>query len=188
VRVGDSNEHMSEYEIYSYESFRKKYEDDIRICDKARMNVIDMDKLSDYLERIKQKNPKLVRLSDEDIYMFLNMITDGRPTLACIMLFSIYPQMLYPQYSVNVMVVMGYKKGDTAPDGSRFIDNKRIEGPIEEMLEETMRFLYKNMKVKTVIDPDTGKRKDKTEYPIIALREAVLNALIHRDYSIHTLR
>ena len=43
-----------------------------------------------------------------------------------------------------------------------------------------------NMKTATIIDPDTGKRKDRTQYPVIAIRELILNALIHRDYSIHT--
>ena len=42
------------------------------------------------------------------------------------------------------------------------------------------------MKTATIIDTNTGKRTDKTEYPVIAIRELVLNALIHRDYSIHT--
>ena len=46
-------------------------------------------------------------------------------------------------------------------------------------------FVRKNMRVKTIID-SYGKRSDKEEYPIIAVREAVLNALIHRDYSILT--
>ena len=44
----------------------------------------------------------------------------------------------------------------------------------------------RNMKTATIIDPETGKRCDKTEYPVSAIREAVLNALIHRDYSIYT--
>lgn len=30
VRVGDSDQHMSEYEVYNYEAYRKKYQDDIR--------------------------------------------------------------------------------------------------------------------------------------------------------------
>ena len=44
----------------------------------------------------------------------------------------------------------------------------------------------RNMKTATIIDPEIGKRCDKTEYPVSAIREAVLNALIHRDYSIYT--
>ena len=42
------------------------------------------------------------------------------------------------------------------------------------------------MRTKTIINPQTGKREDRTDYPIPAIREAILNALVHRDYSIHT--
>jgi len=186
IRSGDSDEPMSEYEIYSYEAYRKKYEDDVRINEKAAMDTVDIIQLEKYLEIIKENNPKLSKLSDDQIRQFLNMVVDGKPTLVCILLFSIYPQMLYPQYTINAMVVPGYEKGDISLDGSRFIDNRRIEGTIFEILEDSIKFLQKNMRIKTVIDPNTGKRIDKLEYPIVALREAVLNALVHRDYSIHT--
>src|SRR5699024_4820085 len=77
--------------------------------------------------------------------------------------------------------------GDTSPDDeARFLNNKRIEGTIPSMVEEALAFCQRNMKVRTIIDPETGKRTDQTEYPIAAIREAVLNALIHRDYSIYT--
>ena len=166
--------------------FRKKYQDDIRINEKADLSSIDMKKLNAYVDMITEKNPKLAQLPKELILKNLSMVVEKKPTLVCTLLFSVYPQMFYPQYTVNAMVVMGYQKGETAADGSRFIDNKRIEGTLPEILEETMKFLVKNMKVRTIIDPNTGERADKTEYPIVALREAVLNALIHRDYSIHT--
>jgi len=186
VRSGDSDEPMSDYEIYSYEAFRKKYQDDIRANEKADISSIDMKKLEAYVDVIKENNPKLAQLPEKLVLQKLGMMIDGHPTLVCTLLFSIYPQMFFPQYTVNAMVVMGYEKGETAADGSRFIDNKRIEGTLPEMLEETMKFLGKNMKVRTIVDPVTGERADKTEYPVVALREAVLNAIIHRDYSMHT--
>lgn len=49
-----------------------------------------------------------------------------------------------------------------------------------------MKFVSRNMRMKTIINPLTGKREDRTDYPITAIREAILNALVHRDYSIHT--
>ena len=54
------------------------------------------------------------------------------------------------------------------------------------MVEEALAFCQRNMKVRTIIDPATGRRADRSEYPLAAIREAVLNALIHRDYSIYT--
>jgi ATP-dependent DNA helicase RecG len=80
-------------------------------------------------------------------------------------------------------VVPGTEIGQHDGVDSRFLDNKRIEGTIKTMVDDAIIFCKRNMKVQTIIDPDTGKRKDRTEYPIEAIREAVLNALIHRDYS-----
>jgi ATP-dependent DNA helicase RecG len=70
--------------------------------------------------------------------------------------------------------------------GERFIDNQRIDGTLSQMIYGAMQFVRNNMKTKTIIDSATGKRCDRTEYPIVAVRELILNALIHRDYSIHT--
>ena len=42
------------------------------------------------------------------------------------------------------------------------------------------------MKTRIIIDSKTGKRENVSEYPMEALREAIANALIHRDYSVQT--
>lgn len=41
IRVGESDEPMSEYEIYSYEAFRKRIRDDIRIVKGAKIQLFD---------------------------------------------------------------------------------------------------------------------------------------------------
>lgn len=51
------------------------------------------------------------------------------------------------------------------------------------MLEQTLSFIRKNIGTKIIIDSN-GKRENLPEYPMKALREAVANALVHRDYSI----
>ena len=75
--------------------------------------------------------------------------------------------------------------GDNAV-GERFIDNARIDGNIINMLDESISFVRRNMKTATCIDPQTRRRSDKPEYPVVAVRELILNALVHRDYSTHT--
>ncbi|MEQ8156855.1 MAG: hypothetical protein ABRQ25_18595 [Clostridiaceae bacterium] len=55
--------------------------------------------------------------------------------------------------------------GELGYEGERFVDNKRIEGTIPQMLEGTLAFVRRNMKVKTIITDD-GARADKPEYPI----------------------
>lgn len=101
------------------------------------------------------------------------------------MIFGEYPQAFYPQLFVACTVIPGTELGDIGELGQRFNDNKRVEGTIEQMLETTLNFLRKNMKTRVIIDSD-GVRTNESEYPMLALREAVANSLIHRDYSIQT--
>ncbi len=103
------------------------------------------------------------------------------------MIFGLYPQAVFPQFCITAVVVPGYQIGDTGADDERFIDNRRIEGTISQILDGAMNFINRNMHEKTIID-NNGKRADKTEYPVKAIREIILNALIHRDYSVNTER
>lgn len=185
-RVGESDERMTEYEIYSYEAFRKKYQDDIRIIPRCTFSSLNPSLLENYLYLLKRNKPNLSQLPDSQIYNLLSIEIEGGITLAAQWLFGFYPQSFIPQLCIIATVVPGFEVGETDRDGARFLDNKRIEGTIPDMLEDALSFVKTNMKTRTVIDPTTGKRTDKPEYPIIAVREILLNALIHRDYSVHT--
>ncbi len=186
IRVGDSDQRMSEYEVYSFEAYRKKYQDDIRIVERAAETSLDENLIDEYLIKLKRNKPNLSRLSREQILELMSVIRDNKPTLTAEMLFGLYPQAFFPQFCIIAVSVPGTEIGDTDIDGSRFIDNQRIEGTIPDMLESALKFVRNNTRNKTIVDTETGKRKDKTDYPINSVREALLNALVHRDYSQHT--
>lgn len=186
VRVGDGDRKMTEYEVYSYEAFRQKIQDELRTTDEAELSEINTDAMTAYLIKLRSRKPNLAALPDEKIKTLQGFEKSGKPTLAGIMLFSVYPQAYYPQLCITAVSIPGTEISMVGSVGERFIDNQRIDGTITQMLDQAMRFVRRNTRTNTVIDPITGKRTDNPEYPVIAIRELILNALIHRDYSIHT--
>ena len=186
IRVGDADLPMTDYEIYAYEAFKKHLHDDERVVERAKMELLDEDRLQSYLLRMKEERPGFSKLTTEQAYEMLAITRDGIPTLAAVLNFGLYPQGYFQQLAITAIVVPGTEIGDVSEDAARFLDNKRIEGTLPVMLSEAILFCKRNMKTRTIIDSNTGERTDKTEYPIEAIREAVLNALIHRDYSHYT--
>ncbi len=187
IRVGDSDVKMTEYEIYSYEAFKKRIDDELRTIKRADIDCLEKNKIADYIYKLKTHKPNLAKLALSRILETQGIIQNDLPTLCGILIFGEYPQEFFPQLSLTAMVIKGKEFADVANDEARFIDNKRFEGTISQILEDTLAFVNRNMKIKNIID-STGKRSDIPEYPMKAIREIVLNALIHRDYSIHTER
>lgn len=186
VRVGESDEPMSEYEIYSYEAFRNRTRDDIRVVEGASLKLINKERMNQYLEAVRNERKNLYdNVSESEILEFMGIAKDNALTLAGLMTFSMYPQAYFPQLCITAVSLPGTEQGEIGDDGERFIDNKRITGAISDMLEEAVEFVRTNSRTKTIID-DNGHRVDKPEYPIKAVREAILNALVHRDYSVDT--
>lgn len=186
IRVGDADLPMTDYELYSYEAFRKHLHDDERPVERAVPELLDQGRLQQYILQKSIERPGFAQLTPEQTQEMLNLTRNGVPTLAAVLNFGVYPQGFFPQLAITAIVIPGTEIGDTASDSARFVDNKRIEGTIPSMVEAALNFCKRNMRTRTIIDPETGTRNDRTEYPLNALREAILNALIHRDYSIYS--
>lgn len=190
IRVGDADEVMTSYEIYNINAYRNRLQDDLRPVERAELDDLDMEAVHKYIESVKANRPNLSRLEDSKLMEKLGIIVenDGKlyPSLASFLIFGLYPQTFFPQLTVTAVVIPGIQLGETGDLGERFLDNKKIEGTIPQMISQTVDFIVKNMKVRTIIREDDAKRDDKLEYPIPAIREAVINALEHRDYSTYT--
>ena len=186
VRVGDADKPMTEYEVYSYEAYRKKYRDDIRPVEGVFLADLDQELLGDYQARMRRERPNLARLTEQQQLKLNSIVLESGVTMAALLLFGLYPQAYYPRLCINATCIPGSKIGDVDKKGNRFTDTKRIEGTLPEMLEQALDFVRVNTRTSIGIDPLSGKRIDLSQYPMDAVREAVLNALVHRDYSIHT--
>lgn len=180
---------MTQNKIYAVQSYNDYIFEDTRPTKRSKLSNLDEDEIKKYIDKVKSDKSKF---SENDFFTNLQLtgIVDKLddniiPTLAGTMIFGKYPQAFYPQLFVACAVIPGKKLGEVGSLGERFIDNKRVERTIEEMLDEVINFVRRNMKTRVIID-SSGKRNDRTEYPIEAIWEAVANALIHRDYSYQT--
>ncbi len=97
------------------------------------------------------------------------------PTIAGLLLFGKHPESYLPQSKIKADAFQGNEPGNT-------IDQKEIKGTIFDMVKEAEAFFLKNLK--TAVRIEGFSRVQISEYPVEALREAVINALAHRDYAI----
>ena len=100
IRVGDADKPMTEYEVYSYEAFRKKYRDDIRPVDGASTQSLDMKQVEHYLELKRNDRPNLALLPEDQQYALAGLTHNNGISLTALLLFGIYPQAFFPQLSI----------------------------------------------------------------------------------------
>lgn len=103
----------------------------------------------------------------------LKLIINGKLTNAAIMLFGKNPQ----KYFINALVRVGRFK-----DKTTIIGDRRIEGNLFKQIEEAEEAIKNFINVRYEITGEQLTRKDIWDYPLEAIREALLNSVIHRDY------
>jgi ATP-dependent DNA helicase RecG len=100
------------------------------------------------------------------------------PTVAAMLLFGRRPQYFLPQAFVSAARFPGLDLNVTA------IDRATFRGTVDELIEQSTAFVRRNMRTASILeDAKLPRRTDIPEYPLRAVREAVTNACVHRDYS-----
>ena len=187
IRVGDGDRKLSRYEVDRLIEERKQPTYDAQVVKDASLEDFDSELVSNLLHRERANSPRIfATLKDEEALISLNIIKKGddgstHPTLAGIMALGKHPQKYFPRANVTFATFPGSSKEELSESGARFLDSRTIIGSIPVMLTETLIAVRRNMKITTRIAG--GTRVDVPEYPEIAIRELVANALMHRDYS-----
>lgn len=127
--------------------------------------------------KFKSKTKIIEHLKKRNILHYLSNKKALVPTVAGLLLFGKHPESYLIQGKIKADVFQG-----TDPVPATTIDQKDIKGTIFDMVESAEVFFLKNMR--TAVRIEGFSRVQVSEYPIEALREAVINALAHRDYGI----
>ncbi|MBU0463961.1 MAG: putative DNA binding domain-containing protein, partial [Proteobacteria bacterium] len=107
----------------------------------------------------------------------LGLYRTGSFSQAADVLFANNPALRHPQVRVRATRYAEDKESD------QYLDDQVFQGPLVNMLNNVIDFVNRNVALTAHFDGDRLRRQDLPEYPMYALREALVNAFAHRDYS-----
>ncbi len=187
IRVADGDRRLTPYEVHlMWEKRRRPHHDRSPVYERG-LGDLDKNLLGSFLERVR-RSPRFHGWTDEEILSRLQVVVrdaNGRfaPTLAGYLVFGQYPQDLFPGLHLSVVRYPFSEPGAEGLRGERLLDNVKAEGSIPKLLREAIGAVLRNLQARPVVRGLL--REDVPEYPLEFLREAIVNALAHRDYSSH---
>lgn len=177
-RIGNSTHKLSASEIRTLaKESRENFYWDGQICKEALISDINEDKIKWFLR--KAKHERNFDVGEEtpvnETLERLELMKDGKLTNAAVLLFRKNPQKFFLQAETRCARFKG-----TEP--LEFIDMKVFGGNVFDQRDNAIEFVKEHIKLHAKIVE--AERAEKWEYPIDAVREAVTNAICHRDYGI----
>lgn len=176
VRVSDGDRKLTTYEIDRLLEERTQPTFDLDVIPDARFADLDHALVSSVLERQRTLHPSIFadRPDDEVLTMLhvLGRAEDGllRPTLAGLLALGTYPQQFFPRLTVTFTAL---PSRDEETGLIAYTDAETMAGPIPTVLSDTLSAVRRNFE----------ESEETAPLPLAAVREAVANAIVHRDYS-----
>lgn len=143
----------------------------------SRSSSLDQGKIQRFLTGRKKRLGARVTKVTQALLEDLGAQTNGTETVAGCLLFHGHPQDI-PELShayIKAARFKGTQKGT-------FLDQTEINGCLADQIDAAVTFVLKNIRLSGTIEG--SKRIERYEYPPDIIREAIVNAVIHRDYSI----
>lgn len=187
IRVGDGDRKLNPYEVQALFDSRGQPRYDAEAVEGTTLADLDRGLIEPLLRRFRERDGAPYReWPDERILRTLRvLVPDAQGGSAASLMgwlcFAPYPQERFPNLCMTFVRYPTPVAGEPGPAGERFLDNVKIEGPLPLIVVEAMRAIKRNMQRRGIVQGLF--REDLWEYPEIVLREALVNAVGHRDYS-----
>ena len=189
IRVGTQSREPTPEELSRLFQQRGTFRADLRPVSGSKIDELDRRRLKDYFERVRQQN--VPGDGDEAGWLRLlvntEIMVEGGATLSGMLLFGISPNRFLPQAGIDAAAFPGLEK-DYAARERRALRGAMTplmdrHGAVLEagLVDQALEFVRRNTQVTAGLQGG-ARRVERPEYPEEAVREAVVNALIHRDY------
>ena len=188
IRVGTQSREASQEELAILFRQRSSVRAELRPVSGATLANLDRRRLRNYFSDIRQQD--VPTDEDEEAWQSLlintGMMTEEGVTVGGMLLFGTTPNRLLPHAGIDAAAYPGPEKDYDAQERTA------LRGPMTPLLsqggeivenglvEQALDFLQRN--TRAVVEARGGIRVERPVYPRDALREGIVNALIHRDY------
>ncbi|MCX6354159.1 MAG: putative DNA binding domain-containing protein [Candidatus Aureabacteria bacterium] len=192
MRIGSTSREASQEELERLFQQRGAFRLEIRAVSGASLNDMDLRRLHDYFSRIRgQECPSSenLRAWEELLVNTELMIQESDraiPTVAGLLLFGITPNKFLPQAGIDAVAYLGTEKDYAARERTHLrgpITPLLSEGGLVEngLVEQAIAFVRRNTTITAELR-NGARREERFAYPDEAVREALVNAIAHRDY------
>ncbi|WP_080792295.1 ATP-binding protein [Corynebacterium pacaense] len=180
-RVDDGDRLLNSLEIYELQHRFDHLRTDREPVVEADRDDLDDDLISAVHRRLKDGNSRIIQGNGDAWLTRMGIISpDGVPTVAGLVALGKYPQQFFPRLFIDVAVHPGKEK--SSPGTSvRFEDRRICDGNLLDMVRDTLQIIRKNLRTRRIVHDNAGY--DVLEIPLEVLREALANAVMHRDYA-----
>jgi len=190
IRVGTQSREPSPEELSRLFQQRGTFRAELRPVSGAVFSDLDIRRLKNYFVRVRQQD---VPADDDEtgwatlLFNTEIMVEDGI-TVSGMLLFGRTPNRFLPQAGIDAAAFPGNSKDYGARERSA------LRGPLTPLLsdadeiveaglvEQALAFVQRNTAVAGHLEEGGARREEVAAYPREAVREAVVNALVHRDY------
>jgi len=173
-RIGKTNQRLTKEELERMilEKYKGLASFEERTIGEA-IDEIDEQEIKRFVENVKSaRNIVLAYSSIKEFLERLGLLKEGKLTNAAVLCFSRKSELYF---SYAILKCGRFRNG--------MVSEREITGPLLSQVENGLEFLMEHLSFTHTIGKN-GKREERYEVPIEALREALVNAVVHRDYEV----
>jgi len=191
-RIGNTDQRCTDDDMSVFYQGRQQESFDAGIVADATQDDLSPDAIADYRKSRAEANPDAeeLRWSDEELLQALGSIRrdqkgDWKPTVAGLILFG-KPSALrrcFPMTRVDYIRVPGR---EWVPDPDRRFDTVELRDPLFRLIRRAQAAVLDDLPKSFGLTEGELQRQDKPVIPLRVIREALVNALMHRSYRSHS--